>query len=294
MRGAAPLDCRGLSSAEAHPSADAGDRDPRARKVTTRSLRQMKERGERITALTAYDFLMAELLDRAGVDVILVGDSAGMVVQGLDTTVAVTMEQMLYHAQVVARGVARALVVGDLPFMSYQVNADEALRNAGRMVQSAGVEAVKLEGGERLCPTIRRIVDVGIPVMGHLGLTPQSIHRFGTYQVRATTPEEALELRRDARALEDAGCFALVIEKVPAQLATEVARELAIPVIGIGAGGGCDGQILVTHDMLGLYTRFHPRFVRRYAELGKQLQDAVREYVRDVQSGAFPSQAESY
>jgi len=267
---------------------------PRDRKVTTRSLRQMKERGERITALTAYDHLMAELLDQAGVDLILVGDSVAMTVQGEQTTLSVTMEQMLYHASVVSKGVERALVVGDLPFLSYQVNPDEALRNAGRMVKDAHVEAVKLEGGETICPTIRRIVDAGIPVMGHLGLTPQSIHKFGTYQVRATDAEEAEEVRRDAVALQDAGVFAIVLEKVPAQLATSIARQVEVPVIGIGAGPGCDGQILVTHDMLGLYTRFHPRFVRRYAQLAAMMKDAFERYAEDVRSGDFPSLDESY
>ncbi|MCC7013574.1 MAG: 3-methyl-2-oxobutanoate hydroxymethyltransferase [Planctomycetes bacterium] len=268
--------------------------DARSRKVTTRSLLQMKERGDPIAALTAYDFTTAQLLDSAGIDVILVGDSAGMVVQGLDTTVAVTLDQMLYHCTVVRRGIERALVVGDMPFMTFQVNADEALRNAGRMIKESGVEAVKLEGGSKICPTIRRIVDVGIPVMGHLGLTPQSIHKFGTYQVRATEPEEADEVRRDARALEDAGVFAIVIEKVPATLATEIAQSVRVPVIGIGAGVGCDGQILVTHDMLGLYTRFHPRFVRRYAELGKAMHAAFEHYVRDVKGREFPDKDESY
>jgi 3-methyl-2-oxobutanoate hydroxymethyltransferase len=266
----------------------------KSRKVTTRSLLQMKQRGDPIAALTAYDYLMAQLLDRAGIDVILVGDSAGMVIQGLDTTVGVTLDQMLYHCSVVSRGVERALVVGDMPFMTFQVNADEALRNAGRMVKETGVEAVKLEGGETICPTIRRIVDVGIPVMGHLGLTPQSIHKFGTYQVRATDAEEADEVRRDARALEDAGVFAIVIEKVPATLAREIASTVAVPVIGIGAGSGCDGQILVTHDMLGIYTRFHPRFVRRYAEIGREMQSAFEHYVRDVKQREFPSAEESY
>jgi len=264
------------------------------RKITTRSLRQMKEQGIAISALTAYDFMMAQLLDRAGVDVLLVGDSAGMVIQGLDTTLGVTLEQMLYHATVVARGVERALVVADMPFMSFQVNADEALRNAGRLIKETGVEAVKLEGGAKICPTIRRIVDIGIPVMGHLGLTPQAIHKFGTYQVRATEPEEADEIRRDALALEEAGAFAIVIEKVPAALATEISRSVKVPIIGIGAGSGCDGQILVTHDMLGLYTKFHPRFVRRYAELAKDMQAAFEHYVRDVKSREFPSKDESY
>jgi 3-methyl-2-oxobutanoate hydroxymethyltransferase len=264
------------------------------RKVTTKSLAQMKQRGEPIAALTAYDHLMAELLDKAGVDVILVGDSVAMVVQGKETTVAVTMEQMLYHAAVVANGVERALVVGDLPFMSFQVNPDEALRNAGRMVKESSVEAVKLEGGAVICPTVRRIVDVGIPVMGHLGLTPQSIHKFGTYQVRATEPEEADELRRDARALQDAGVFALVLEKVPAAIASEISKSLSVPVIGIGAGAGCDGQILVTHDMLGMYTRFHPRFVRRYAQIAEQMLGAFQHYVGDVKGREFPSANESY
>jgi 3-methyl-2-oxobutanoate hydroxymethyltransferase len=267
---------------------------PERRKVTTKSLLGMKQRGEQIAALTAYDHGMAELLDQAGIDVILVGDSVAMVMQGHETTVGVTLEQMLYHCALVARGVSRALVVGDMPFMSFQVNADEALRNAGRMVKESGVEAVKLEGGAPICATVRRIVDVGIPVMGHLGLTPQSIHQFGTYQVRATTPDEAAELRRDARALQDAGAFALVLEKVPAELAREISAALTIPVIGIGAGPGCDGQILVTHDMLGLYSRFHPRFVRRYAEIAGEMRKAFQHYVGDVKAREFPSQAESY
>jgi 3-methyl-2-oxobutanoate hydroxymethyltransferase len=277
---------RERNSREAKPKRD--------RKVTTKSLRLMKERGERIVALTAYDYLMAELLDQAGVDLILAGDSAAMAVQGRHTTVSVTMDQMLYHAELVSSAVERALVVGDLPFMSYQVNADEALRNAGRMIQEAHVEAVKLEGGLSICPTIRRIVEAGIPVMGHLGLTPQSIHVFGTYQVRATEPEEAEQVRRDARALEEAGVFAIVLEKVPAKLAAEVSKSVTVPVIGIGAGPGCDGQILVSHDMLGLYTKFHPRFVRRYAELGGLMKEAFERYAHDVRGGDFPSEGESY
>ena len=268
--------------------------EKRDKKVTTKSLLLMKQAKKRIVALTAYDYLMAELLDQAEVDVILVGDSAAMAVQGRHTTVSVTMEEMLYHAELVSSAVERALVVGDLPFMSYQVNADEALRNAGRMVQQAHVEAVKLEGGQSICNTIRRIVEAGIPVMGHLGLTPQSIHKFGTYQVRATEPEEADEVRRDAKALEQAGAFAIVLEKVPAKLAAEVSKSVAIPIIGIGAGPGCDGQILVSHDMLGLYSKFHPRFVRRYAELGTQIKEAFERYAKDVRAGDFPSERESY
>lgn len=273
---------------------ESGPRPPGQRKITTRALREMKAAGKRISALTAYDYLSAELIDEAGVDVVLVGDSAAMVVQGLNTTVSVTMEQMLYHAEVVSRAVDRALVVGDLPFMSYQVRSDEALRNAGRMVKEAHVEAVKLEGGEKICETVARIVDVGIPVMGHLGLTPQSIHKFGTYQVRATEPEEAEEVRRGARALQDAGACAIVLEKIPADLASEISLDLEIPTIGIGAGGGCDGQILVTPDMLGLYTKFKPRFVRRYAELGSVMRGAFERYVADVKAGDFPSEDESY
>ncbi len=254
----------------------------------------MKERGEPISALTAYDHTMAQLLDSADVDVILVGDSVAMVVQGRETTVTVTLDQMLYHASLVSAGVERALVVGDLPFMTYQVNADEALRNAGRMVKEAGVEAVKVEGGGSICETVRRIVEVGIPVMGHLGLTPQSIHKFGTYQVRATDEVEASEIRRDAKALQDAGAFAIVLEKIPASVAQSIAISLTIPVIGIGAGPECDGQILVSHDMLGLYTRFHPRFVRRYAQLGEEMLGAFRRYVGDVKARNFPSRDESY
>lgn len=264
------------------------------RKVTTHFLRRMKEEGQRITALTAYDYLMAELLDQAGIDLVLVGDSAAMTVQGRHTTVGVTLEQMLYHAKTVADAVERALVVGDLPFMTYQVNPDEALRNAGRMIKESRVEAVKLEGGTKLCPTIERIVDAGIPVMGHLGLTPQSILKFGTYQVRATETEEAEQIKRDALALQDAGVFGIVIEKIPAGLATEISRSLDVPVIGIGAGAGCDGQILVSHDMLGLYTKFRPRFVRRYAHLAETMRDAFARFADDVRSGDFPTEDESY
>ena len=267
---------------------------PPKKKVTTHRLLEMKRSGERIAALTAYDSTMGALLDAAGVDVILVGDSVATVVQGLETTVTVTMDHMLYHAALVRRGVSQALVVGDLPFMSYQVRPDEALRNAGRMVQEAGVEAVKLEGGHVIAGTVRRIVDVGIPVMGHLGLTPQSIHKFGTYQVRAREPEEAEQLRRDAHRLQESGAFAIVLEKVPHRLGEEVSRSVDIPVIGIGAGPGCDGQILVSHDMLGLYTRFHPRFVRRYANLAESMQSAFEDYVGDVRAGEFPSADESY
>jgi 3-methyl-2-oxobutanoate hydroxymethyltransferase len=254
----------------------------------------MKRRGEPIAALTAYDFTMASLMDPAGIDMILVGDSAGTVIQGHDTTIPVTMEEMLYHVRIVARTVKRPLVVADMPFLSYQVNADEALRNAGRFLKEAGAEAVKIEGGAHVLETVRRLAAVGIPVMGHLGLTPQSIHLFGTYRTRGSDPEEATEIRADARALAEAGACAVVLEKIPSALATEITRELEIPTIGIGAGPGCDGQILVTHDMLGLFDRFRPRFVRRYADLGDVMRDAFLRYRADVKQRDFPSSAESY
>jgi 3-methyl-2-oxobutanoate hydroxymethyltransferase len=268
--------------------------DSERRKVTTRRLQEMKEKGEPIACLTAYDHLMARLLDQADLDVILVGDSAGTVFAGYDTTIPMTMEQMLYHAEVVGRAVERALLVADLPFMSYQVSEEDALRNAGRFIKESLTEAVKLEGGERVCSTVRRIVDSGIPVMGHLGLTPQSIHRFGTYQIRGVSDEEAERILSDARALEDAGAFAVVLEKIPAELAQRVTESLTIPTIGIGAGPACDGQVLVTHDMLGIFTRFQPRFVRRYADLEKVMQSAFDRYRKDVKRRSFPSDEESY
>lgn len=269
-------------------------KDAGRRKVTTLRLQEMKEQGERIAALTAYDWSMARLLDESGIDLILVGDSAAMVFCGHDTTISMTMPQMLYHASVVARAAKRALVVGDLPFMSYQLSEEEALRNAGAFMKEALVEAVKLEGGESVCPTVRRIVDAGIPVMGHLGLTPQSIHKFGTYKTRGVERGEAEQILRDARGLQDAGAFAIVLEKIPAELAREVSKSLRIPTIGIGAGPDCDGQILVSHDLLGLFTRFRPRFVRRYGEFGKAMQDAFRRYAEDVKGSSFPNAAESY
>lgn len=264
------------------------------RKVTTRRLLEMRSRGERIACLTAYDHLTASIIDAAGIDLVLVGDTAGNVFAGHDTTIPMTMEQMLYHAEVVARGVERALVVADLPFMSYQVSDEDALRNAGRFVKEALAEAVKLEGGERVCSAVRRIVDAGIPVMGHLGLTPQSIHQFGSYKARGVAADEADRILRDAKALEDAGVFALVLEKVPADLARRVTGSLGVPTIGIGAGAGCSGQILVTQDMLGIFTKFRPRFVRRYAELRIAMEQAFGRYADDVRSGSFPSDDESY
>jgi 3-methyl-2-oxobutanoate hydroxymethyltransferase len=267
---------------------------PPVRRVTTRTVVDMKARGEKIAVLTAYDYTMARLVDAAGVDIILVGDSASNVMAGHETTLPITLDQMIYHAQCVVRGVRRAMVIVDMPFGTYQGNSREALASAIRIMKETGAHGVKLEGGEVILDAVKRIVDAGIPVMGHLGLTPQSIYKFGTYQVRAREEKEAEQLRRDAGLLQEAGCFALVLEKIPAQLAREVTDMLTIPTIGIGAGPHCDGQVLVLHDMLGLNREFRPRFVRRYLELDELIQDAVRRYVSDVKTGQFPSQAESY
>jgi 3-methyl-2-oxobutanoate hydroxymethyltransferase len=263
-------------------------------KVTTATLKERKQRGERIAALTAYDHLFAALLDRAGVDVILVGDSVATVMQGRDTTVPVTMDQMVYHCELVSRGCERALVVGDLPFMSYQVSVSDALRNAGRLLKEGHVEAVKLEGGSSFAPTVAKLVAAGIPVMGHVGLTPQSINQFGTYKTRGTEQDEQDRLVDDAVALEQAGAFAIVLEKVPSELGQRMAAATTVPIIGIGAGPHTDGQILVTPDMLGMFTRFRPRFVRRYRELAEDIGDAVGSYCEDVRSGSFPAAEESY
>ncbi len=284
---------RGGGSARSETMSGMGKNSSKT-KVTTHRLQEMKAKSEKIACLTAYDYLMASILDEALVDVILVGDSAGTVFAGHDTTIPMTMQQMLYHAGVVARAVQRALVVGDLPFMSFQASVEEALRNAGAFLKEALVEAVKLEGGEVVCPTIRRIVDAGIPVMGHLGLTPQSIHKFGTYRTRGTNEEEANQILADARALQDAGAFAIVLEKIPSDLARRVTASVRVPTIGIGAGPHCDGQILVSHDMLGLYSRFRPRFVRRYAEFGQQMLEAFQRYREDVKTSSFPGKDESY
>jgi 3-methyl-2-oxobutanoate hydroxymethyltransferase len=254
----------------------------------------MKEADVPIAALTAYDYTSARLYDRAGIDVLLVGDSASNVMAGNETTLPMTLDHMIYHAQCVLRGISRSLVVVDLPFGSYQGNEKEGLHSAIRVMKEAGAHAVKLEGGEPVVDTVRRIVEAGVPVMGHLGLTPQSIYEFGTYQVRAQDDEEAEQLQADARRLEEAGCFAIVLEKIPAALATEVTESLSIPTIGIGAGAGTDGQVLVSHDALGLSTDFNPRFVRRYAELENTITDAIGDYVADVRSRSFPSEDESY
>jgi len=268
------------------------------RKVTVPDLQRMKEAGTKITALTAYDFPFAQIVDQAGVDVILVGDTLGMVVQGLDTTLPVTIDEIIYHCRMVARGRRRALLVGDMPFLSYQVSVEDALRNAGRLVKEGAVEAVKLEGGLPMAPTIRALTAVDIPVMAHIGLTPQSVHRMGGHKVqgrrRGRGPGERERLLADALAVEEAGAFAVVLEGIPLDLAEEITLRLTIPTVGIGAGVHCDGQILVLHDLLGLFDRFVPKFVKRYAELGRAAGDAVGEYVREVQKGAFPDDAHSF
>lgn len=263
-------------------------------KVTTQTVVEMKERGEKISMLTAYDFTMARIVDQAGIDVILVGDSASNVMCGHDTTIPMTLDHMIYHTDCVVRGVDRALVVADLPFMSYQVTAKEALISAGRMMKEAGAHAIKLEGGRAITDTVKRIVDAGIPVMGHLGLTPQSIYKFGTYKVRAKEEKEAAQLLEDAKKLEEAGCFAIVLEKIPSSLAQKVTDMLNIPTIGIGAGAECDGQVLVLHDMMGLNKDFKPRFLRRYADLSDTMTDAVQHYIQDVKNKDFPNEDEQY
>lgn len=263
-------------------------------KRTVRSLARMKEQGRRIVCLTAYDALTAGLLDEVGVDVILVGDSGGQVMAGRPNTLGTTLEEMLHFTRWAARGVEHALLVADMPFLTYQVNPDEAVRNAGRLMAEGGAEAVKLEGGRPMTGTVRRLVQTGIPVMGHLGLTPQSVNVFGGYKLQAADERTAGALLEDARALEESGCFALVLEKVPAPVAARVTDALSIPTIGIGAGPDCDGQVLVTQDMLGIFEDFKPRFVRRYAELAETIRDAVRAYAEDVRQGSFPSDEESY
>ncbi len=269
-------------------------RDDDMRKVTTRRLYEMKQRGEKISMLTAYDYSMATLIDQAGMDVILVGDSASNVMAGNTTTLPITLDQMIYHGRSVAKGVKRALVVVDLPFGTYQGNSKEALASAVRVMKETHADCIKLEGGAEVRESIERILCAGIPVMGHLGLTPQSINKFGTYTVRAREEAEANKLIADAHLLEEIGCFALVLEKIPAELATRVASELTIPVIGIGAGGGVDGQVLVMHDMLGINQGFSPRFLRRYANLAEVITHAVQSYIEDVKRSDFPNEKEQY
>lgn len=264
------------------------------KRVTTHTLQEMKNKGEKISMLTGYDFSMARIIDTAGIDVILVGDSASNVMAGHETTLPITLDQMIYHASSVVRAVQRALVVVDMPFGSYQGNSKEALSNAIRIMKESGGHAVKMEGGQEVLESIQRILTAGIPVMGHLGLTPQSIYKFGTYVVRAKEKGEADRLIEDAKALEEAGCFALVLEKIPADLATQVAKAVHIPIIGIGAGGGVDGQVLVVHDMLGINNEFNPRFLRKYHNLYQEMLGAFQNYIEDVKSGSFPNKDEQY
>ena len=264
------------------------------KKITTNTLLKMKANGEKISMLTAYDFSFARLFDAAGIDILLVGDSASNVMAGNETTLPITLDHMIYHAQCVIKGVQRSFVVVDLPFGSYQSNSEIALASSIKIMKETGAHAVKLEGGEEVADSIKRIVSAGIPVMGHLGLTPQSINKFGSYNVRAKDDAEALKLKKDSKILEEAGCFAIVLEKIPAVLAKEVSESLSIPTIGIGAGKDCDGQVLVMHDMLGINSEFKPRFIRQYLNLEPLIENAVRQYVADVKSNYFPSEQESY
>ena len=264
------------------------------KKVTTICLQDMKQRGEKIAVLTAYDAIFARLEDQAGIDVILVGDSAAMVVAGDPTTLSATMDQMLYHVRCASKGIQRALLVADMPFLSFQISPEQTVAHAGRFLAQAGADAVKLEGGKPVLDSVKRLVDIGIPVMGHLGLTPQSINKFGGWGVRARDKAEARTLLEDAKALQEAGAFAIVLEKIPAPLASEVSKALTIPTIGIGSGPDCDGQVLVNYDMLGLYDQFNLKFVRKYRRLAEEVDGAVKEYIRDVKNNSFPSAEESY
>ncbi|MCH7972467.1 MAG: 3-methyl-2-oxobutanoate hydroxymethyltransferase [Bacteroidetes bacterium] len=264
------------------------------RRVTTKSLELMKKKGKKIAALTAYDFITARILDHAGIDLLLVGDSLANVFQGNETTLPVTMDEMIYHTKAVTKGVNRAMVVVDMPFMSYQLSVNEGFRNAGRIMKETSAGAVKIEGGLRVAETIKEITAAGIPVIGHVGLTPQSINQFGSYRERGKTEEEAKEIFEDAIAVERAGAFAVVLEKIPAKLANKITKALTIPTIGIGAGINCDGQILVTPDLLGLYVEFQPRFVRKYANLADEIEKSIQNYISDVKEKNFPSEAESY
>jgi len=264
------------------------------KKVTTHTLQRMKLNGEKISMITAYDYSFAKIFDGAGIDVILVGDSASNVMAGHETTLPITLDQMIYHASSVLRAVNRCFVVVDLPFGSYQSNSKEALASAVRIMKETGAHAIKMEGGEEILESAKRILAAGVPVMGHLGLTPQSIYKFGTYTVRAREDAEAEKLKKDARLLEEAGCFGLVLEKIPAALAKEVSESLEIPTIGIGAGGDCDGQVLVMHDLLGINTEFKPRFLRRYLDMHQQTTAAIQQYIRDVKAKDFPNENEQY
>ncbi len=269
-------------------------RETMADKITVPEIARMKQRGEKITCLTAYDYSFARILDDAGVDILLVGDSLGCVVQGNANTLPVTLEEMIYHTRAVARGRKRALLVGDMPFLSYQVNAEEALRNAGRLLQEGGAEAVKLEGGVVMAATIAKLVQVGVPVMGHIGLTPQSVHSFGGYKIQGKDKRRREAVLRDALAVEEAGAFSVVLEGMPLDLAREITERLAIPTIGIGAGVHCDGQVLVIHDMLGLFDDFRPKFVKRYAELKNVMSGAVKTFINEVREKKFPDEEHSF
>lgn len=269
-------------------------RSTNLKKITTHQLQEMKNRGEKIAMLTAYDYSMARIVDGSGIDVILVGDSASNVMAGNDTTLPITLDQMIYHATSVVRAVVRALVIVDIPFGSYQGNSSEALRSAIRIMKESGAHGVKMEGGSEIKESIVRVLSAGVPVMGHLGLTPQSIFKFGTYTVRAREEAEAAKLIEDAKLLEETGCFAIVLEKIPARLAKKVAQAVSIPIIGIGAGPDVDGQVLVVHDMLGITKEFQPRFLRRYADLDSVMTAAVENYIDDVKKNEFPTQEESY
>lgn len=264
------------------------------KKITTHTLQKMKEAGEKIAMITAYDYSFAKIFDAAGIEIILVGDSASNVMAGHETTLPITLDQMIYHAGSVVRGCNRSLIVVDLPFGSYQGNSKEALSSTIRIMKETGAHAIKLEGGEEIIDSVKRILSAGVPVMGHLGLTPQSIYKFGTYTVRAKEDAEAEKLERDAHALQEAGCFAVVLEKIPATLAKKVSEQLTIPTIGIGAGNGCDGQVLVMHDMLGINTEFKPRFLRTYLDLHEEITGAVKQYITDVKSKDFPNGQEQY
>ncbi|MEB2781885.1 3-methyl-2-oxobutanoate hydroxymethyltransferase [Algoriphagus persicinus] len=264
------------------------------KRITTHILQEMKDRGEKISMLTAYDFSMAKIVDAAGIDIILVGDSASNVMAGHETTLPITLDQMIYHASSVVRAVNRAFVVVDIPFGSYQGNSSEALRSTIRIMKESGAHAIKVEGGSEIKESVARILSAGVPVMGHLGLTPQSIYKFGTYTVRAKEGAEAAKLLEDAKLLEELGCFAIVVEKIPAELAKKVAESVSIPIIGIGAGGGVDGQVLVVHDMLGITQEFKPRFLRQYADLEGIMMGAFGQYIKDVKSKDFPNEKESY
>jgi 3-methyl-2-oxobutanoate hydroxymethyltransferase len=265
-----------------------------SRHITTKVLYSMKERNEKISMLTAYDYLTGKFLDEAGIEVILVGDSLSNVIQGNETTLPVSLEEMIYHAKIVKKAVKNALVVTDMAFMTYQVGVEEAIRNCGKVMKETGCDAVKMEGGQYIAETVRRVVEIGIPVMGHLGLTPQSINKFGSYKTRGVEKEEAERIYEDALTLEKAGCFSIVLEKIPARLGKKVSRAIKIPTIGIGAGPDCDGQVLVTHDMLGMVEEFKPRFVRRYMSLAVDMKDAFKRYMKDVKDEKFPNSGESY